>query len=113
MAREVVAIYHDAEAARAAEEAFDRVFKRHEVPEALREVSVPAATGERLWLPRLMAEWGLASSNSDARRKIEEGAVRLDEEPVTDPSAEYDPAELHGRVLRVGRRQFVRIVAST
>jgi tyrosyl-tRNA synthetase len=109
MAREIIAVYHGPEAAAAAEAAFDRVFKRHEAPEDVREVSVVAGAGERLWLPRLMAEWGLATSNSDARRKIEEGAVRLDGEPVTDGAREYDPAELEGRILQVGRRAFVRI----
>jgi tyrosyl-tRNA synthetase len=108
MAREVIAVYHGQEAAVAAEAAFDRVFKRHEVPEDVREVSL-AAAAERLWLPRLMAEWGVATSNSDARRKIEEGAVRLDGEPVTDAAREYDRAELEGRILQVGRRAFVRI----
>jgi tyrosyl-tRNA synthetase len=112
MAREIIALYHGHEAATAAEAAFDRVFKRHEVPEEMREVSVMAAPGEALWLPRLLAEWGLASSNSDGRRKIEEGAVKLDGAPVTDPAAEFDPSDLAGRVLQVGRRQFVRIVAS-
>jgi tyrosyl-tRNA synthetase len=64
----------------------------------------------RVWLPRLLAELGLASSNADARRQIEGGGVRLDNEPVTDPAAEYDPADLRGRVLQVGRRRFVRVV---
>jgi tyrosyl-tRNA synthetase len=102
-------VYHGPEEATAAEAAFDRVFKRHEIPEDVREVSLPAPPGGRLWLPRLMAEWGLATSNSDARRKIEEGAVRLDREPVTDGEREYEPGELEGRILQVGRRAFVRI----
>jgi tyrosyl-tRNA synthetase len=112
MAREVIAVYHGPEVAAAAEAAFDRVFKRHEVPEDIREVSLTAPAGGRLWLPRLMAEWGLATSNSDARRKIAEGAVRLDGEPVTDGAREYGPDELEGRILQVGRRAFVRIGAS-
>jgi tyrosyl-tRNA synthetase len=112
MARGVVGVYYGPEAATEAEAAFDRVFKRHEVPEDVREVSL-AAGGDRVWLPRLLAEWGLASSNSDARRKIEEGAVKLDGDPVTDPSAEYAPADLAGKVLSVGRRAFVRIATSS
>src|SRR5437879_4647309 len=100
MAREIIAVYHGPDAADAAEAAFDRVFKRHEVPEDARQVALPGGAGERLWLPRLMAEWGLATSNSDARRKIEEGAVRLDGEPVTDVAKEYDPTELEGRTLQ-------------
>src|SRR5262245_27048035 len=111
MAREVAGIYHGPDGAARAEEAFDRVLKRHEAPEEVREVSLPDG-GEPFWLPRLLAEWGLASSNSDGRRKIEEGAVRLDDDPVSDPAAEYGAAELRGRVLRVGRRAFVRIATS-
>ncbi len=56
-----------------------------------------------------MAELGLASSNSEARRLIEQGGVRLGGEPLVDPDAELEPADMAGRVLQVGRRRFVRI----
>ncbi|HEX2032155.1 MAG TPA: tyrosine--tRNA ligase [Actinomycetota bacterium] len=110
LAREVVVRYHGEEAARATERRFDQVFRQHEVPEDVTEVDIPSEAVEdgRTYLPRLMVAIGLAESNSDARRLIEQGGVRLDGEPVGDPNAEVPASDLAGRVLQVGRRRFVR-----
>jgi tyrosyl-tRNA synthetase len=111
LAREIVARYHGEEAARAAEERFDRVHREHEIPGDVGEVEIPpeALRDGKVWLPRLMTAAGLASSNADGRRLIEQGGVRIDGEPVGDPDAEFAPAELSGRVLQVGRRRFLRL----
>jgi tyrosyl-tRNA synthetase len=111
LARDIVALYHGEEAARAAEGRFDRVHREHAIPEDVEEVEVPADAlrDGKVWLPRLLAVTGLASSNADARRLIEQGGVRLDGKPVTDPDAEFAQAELSGRVLQIGRRRFVRL----
>jgi tyrosyl-tRNA synthetase len=60
-------------------------------------------------MPKLMHALGLASSNAEARRLIEQGGVRLDGEVLDDPQAELLPEALRGRVLQVGRRRFVRL----
>lgn len=113
LAREIVALYHGEEAARAAEERFDAQFRRHEVPEDVPEVAIPAGIergeGGMVWLPRLLEAVGMASSKSEARRLIEQGAVRLDGDVVRDPEAEFWRSQLEGRVLQVGRRRFVRL----
>jgi tyrosyl-tRNA synthetase len=111
LAREIVALYHGEEAARAAEERFDRVHKEHEIPEDVEEVEIPADAlrDGKVWLPRLMTAAGLSSSNADARRLIEQGGVRVDGQPIADPDAEFSPGELSGRVLQVGRRRFVKL----
>jgi tyrosyl-tRNA synthetase len=111
MARQVVALYHGQEAAAAAEERFDRVFREHELPADIPEVDMPASVAglERVWVPRLLAEVGLVSSNSEGRRQIEQGGVRVDGGQVTDPGAELTVEDLPGRILQVGRRKFVRI----
>ena len=64
-----------------------------------------------MWLPRLLVELALVGSNSEGRRRIEQGGVRLDGRPVTDPQAEYDPDELKDSVIQVGRRRFLRLGA--
>jgi tyrosyl-tRNA synthetase len=112
MAREVLSLYHGADAASAAEERFDLVFREHEIPSNVPEVPLPPSLAgeEKVWLPRLLAELGLVSSNSDGRRQIEQGGVRIDGEQVTDPSLEIAVAELPGKVLQVGRRKFLRLV---
>jgi tyrosyl-tRNA synthetase len=112
LAREVVDLYHGAGAGREAEERFDRVFRAHEVPEDVAAHGLPedwAGDGGRYWLPRVLAGLGFASSRGEARRLIEQGAVRLDGEVVTDPEAEFERDALVGRVLQVGRRRFARL----
>jgi tyrosyl-tRNA synthetase len=111
MARAVVALYHGPEASVAAEERFDRVFREHEIPADVPEMDLPASLAglEKVWVPRLLAELGLVSSNSEGRRQIEQGGVRVDGSPVTDAHVELLVRELPGRILQVGRRKFVRI----
>jgi len=115
MAGAVVSVYGGEAAAAAAEERFDKVHRDRELPDDIAEVTLPAGlAGEaKIWLPRLLAELGMATSNSDGRRKVAEGAVRLEGTPVTDLEAEFAPDALYGRVLQVGRRKFVRIVPSS
>ena len=111
MARAVVELYHGPEAAKAAEDEFDLVHRRHEVPSSLPEVSLPAALAAegKVWLPRLLTELGLVASHSEAKRQIEQGGVRIDGSQVRQADLELRPAELVGRVVQVGRRKFVKI----
>jgi tyrosyl-tRNA synthetase len=113
LAGAVVDLYHGAGAGRTAEEAFDRVFKQHDIPEDLPEVSLPAELVRegRIWLPKALVAAGLASSNAEARRAVEQGGVRLDGEPLTDPDAELAVDTLVGAVLQLGRRRFARILS--
>jgi tyrosyl-tRNA synthetase len=108
MAREVVTLYHGAEAASAAEERFDALFKRHEVPADAPEVALPDQ--EPVHLPAALVAAGLAPSSSAARRDVDSGAVRIDGEQV--PPRRYDlpRAEIAGRVVTVGKRRAVRFV---
>jgi tyrosyl-tRNA synthetase len=75
------------------------------------DVQIPdgAAEDDIVWLPRLLVALDLASSNGDARRRIEQGGVKLDDQPVTDPSYEARREDLVGMVLQVGRRWFGRL----
>ncbi|HEX8099211.1 MAG TPA: tyrosine--tRNA ligase [Actinomycetota bacterium] len=111
LAGEVVALYHGAAAGADAERRFDQVHREREIPADVPEAEIPpgAVADGKVWLPRLLAELGLAESNSAARRQIEQGGVRIDGDPVLDPSLEVDVKALVGRVLQVGRRKFVRI----
>jgi tyrosyl-tRNA synthetase len=111
MARAVVNLYHGPGAGEAAEERFDRVHRDHELPETIESVSIPeeTVTDGVVWLPRLLAALGRASSNSEGRRLIEGDGVRLDGEVVSDPDTEFSTDDLRGRVLQVGRRWFARL----
>ena len=113
LARTIVDLYHGAGSGDAAETAFDLVFKQHDVPEDVPEVALAGdlVADGRVWLPKALVAAGLASSNGEARRAIEQGGVRLDGEPVADPEAELAVEVLVGAVLQVGRRRFARVVA--
>ncbi|HVM36212.1 MAG TPA: tyrosine--tRNA ligase [Actinomycetota bacterium] len=105
----VVALYHGDDAAVAAEAAFDKVFKAREVPDDVEEAAIPAAAvdGERVYLPRVLADLGLASSGSDARRLIAGGGVRINGESVAGEDVSLEG--LRGALLQVGKRRFIRL----
>ncbi len=89
------------------------MFKQHDIPEEVPEVSLPAdlVREGRIWLPKALVAAGLASSNAEARRAVEQGGVRLNGEPLTDPDAEVSVEDLVGAVLQLGRRRFARLVS--
>ncbi|MHB8868266.1 MAG: tyrosine--tRNA ligase [Thermoleophilia bacterium] len=112
LAARIVTLYHGPEAAEIARAHFDRVFREKEWPGDMEEVSLPeeALPGSTVWLPRLLVGIGMASSNGEARRLIEQGGVRLDNQVIVDAAAEYEFERLRGLVLQVGRRRFVRLI---
>jgi tyrosyl-tRNA synthetase len=113
LARTVAGLYHGNQAARGAEAEFDRVHKDHEAPSDVQDYVIPSEElrGGRIEVARLLTLAGLAASNREGRRKIQEGGVYLDDERVTDPSLEVAPEEVDGRLLHLGRRSWARIRA--
>ena len=110
LARAIVTLYHDASAAERAEEHFDRVFVRHELPAEIPDVSV-AVEGDGVPLARLLREAGLAGSTSEGRRLVEQGGVTLDGERVTDPG-HVVPAGATV-VIQAGKRRFARVTLAS
>ncbi|KJS13981.1 MAG: tyrosyl-tRNA synthetase [Peptococcaceae bacterium BRH_c8a] len=109
LAREIVSFYHDREAAVRAEEEFKRVFQQHDLPEDMPTFSVSADMLEdgRVWLPKLMQQAGLCSSTSEARRLIQQGAVKVNGERFADTEQKLKPEP--GMVIKAGKRKFLRI----
>jgi tyrosyl-tRNA synthetase len=107
LARALVERFWSAEAAAEAEAEFDQVFIKHELPDEIPE-AVVAANGATLHLPEVIATI-FGGSRSEARRKLAQGGVKLDGEPL--PADPLDvPAELlDGRVLQLGKRAFRRV----
>lgn len=104
LARSVVTLYWGEESASEAERAFDQVFKQGGTPDDLEEFQLPA--GDGISLPGLIRDVFDVSGN-EARRLISQGAVRVDDHVVSDQ--ELDRQNLAGKVLRVGKRRFVRL----
>lgn len=107
VARTLVSIYHSRDAAQQAEEAFDRIFVKKDLPTDMPEFT-PETNDPDMWIVTLLTASGLASSNSDARRLIKEGAVSVNGEKITDSEMHLllnNPA-----VLKVGKRRFIKLV---
>ena len=109
VARSIIGIYQGEGAAAEAEAAFDQLFKQHNVPAEIAESTIPDAAKVEggVSLPALLAELGLASSRTEARRLIQQGGVKIDGSAITE---EVVAAEtLVGKVVQVGKRRFIRI----
>jgi tyrosyl-tRNA synthetase len=103
LARAIVTRFHSAEAAEAAEQHFDRVHIDGGVPDDIEVLRLPAGAAH---LPAVLAE-GFGVSRSEARRLLSGNGVKVDGAPLTE--LDVDAAELDGRVLQVGKRQFRRV----
>jgi tyrosyl-tRNA synthetase len=106
LARRLVDRFHGEGAGTAAEERFDQVHVRGELPDEIPTATVPD-DGD-VHLPQLISsEFGL--STSEARRLIAQGGVRIDGTPVAPETLDLSVAELDGKVVQVGKRRFVRV----
>ena len=113
LARTVVDLYHGAGAGEAAEQEFDRVFKDHAEPTDVAEHTLDPerARDGRVLLAHVLLDAELVPSAREAMRLIEQGGVRVNGDPVTDPRQEFAPADLDGALVQVGRRRWVRVRA--
>ena len=112
LARELVTQFHEPDAARSAQEHFERTVQRRETPKDIPKHELPSPSelaGKRLSM--ILVDAKLASSSSEARRLINQGAVQVDGKKVAEDTA----ATLlrPGSLLRVGRRRIVELVASS
>ncbi len=108
LAREIITRLRGAEAAAAAEEHFDRVFRRHEAAADLQELALePADLGESgdVFLPAVMERW-FGQTRSEWRRRIQQGGVSLDGETLTELAV--PAAALAGRRLKAGKSAKVQ-----
>jgi tyrosyl-tRNA synthetase len=111
LARALVARFHGPEAAAEAEAAFDRLFVARELPDEVEEAALPLPAGDGdVHLPELIAAL-FGGSRSEARRKIAQGGVKLDGEPLPPDVLDLPAERLDGRVLQLGKRQFRRLRA--
>jgi len=107
LARFIVRRSHGEDAARAAEEHFSRVVRRHEAPEDVPEIPLP--DGDPVHLPALIVERMGVASTSEARRLIAQGGVKVNGEPAA--GLDLPRGELAGALLQVGKRRFARLTA--
>lgn len=108
LASEIVARFHDDSAAERAQAEFIARFSQKSLPTDLPLISVPPDAGAAdVGLVAALAVTGLVKSNGEARRKIAEGAVRIDGERVSDAALRLPAGAEH--ILQLGPRRFVRV----
>ena len=110
LGRKIVARFHDEDAAEAASQEFTRVFRNKNVPTELPQVMVTDddVSEGSIGLLTLMVKAGMTTSNAEARRLVQQGAVKLNDIALHDPKEHVSVQD--GDVLRCGKRRFVRVV---
>jgi tyrosyl-tRNA synthetase len=107
MARALTARYHGEEGAAAAEERFDTLHVRHELPDEIEDFAF-AANGGAVHLPALLAD-AFGVSRSEARRLLGQAGVKLDGEALETDQLDLPAERLDGAVIQLGKRRHKRL----
>ncbi len=102
LATEIVERYHDKEAALRAKEEFDKVHKQRDLPSDIKEFELKGP----IWIAKALVESGIEPSTSQARRDIKQGAVRVNQEKISDEQLKLESGEY---ILQVGKRKFAKV----
>ncbi|MGR8981014.1 MAG: tyrosine--tRNA ligase [Gammaproteobacteria bacterium] len=106
LAQEIVERFHDGAVAVKALDNFEARFQRGAMPDEIDELNL-AMKGEKYGIANLLKDAGLTGSTSEAIRMINQGAVKIDGERISDPKLELLPGSNH--VYQVGKRKFMRV----
>ena len=111
LAQDIVAQFHGEDQAVKAKEEFIRVFSKGRLPKIIPEaLPDPQWEGEEggytVPIVNLLTFCKLATSNSEARRLVTQGGVKIDGGPITDPQAEVEIQD--GTIAQVGKRRFIK-----
>lgn len=111
LARRLVTQFYDAEAAAAASAEFARVFSKGRLPDNMPVVMLGDAQLKegRIGVIDLIMAADLCKSRGEARRLVQQGGMRIDDEKVSDPFQEI--AIRDGMILKAGKRRFARVAA--
>ncbi len=107
LGREIVARYHGQAAGSQAEASFVRRFRDNEVPEEMPEIKINPESNTIL-LCKVISEAGLVKSNSEGRRAIVQGGVKVNGEKIADENAEISCCGEF--VIQVGKRRFAKVI---
>lgn len=109
LARTFVQMYHGEEAANEAENHFKTVFQQRALPTDIpeKEVAVAELEDGKLWIVKLLSVLELVPTNGEARRMVQQGAVKINEEKVE--SVDDHVAVEDGMIVQVGKRKFAKV----
>ncbi len=108
LARIIIGDLYSEKDAYTAEENFDLVFKQKKAPDDIKEFWARKQDGN-LWIVKILVDSGLAKSNGEARRLLNQGAVKIDGQRLDDPETEFEPENLDGRIIQKGKRHFIKV----
>ena len=106
LAKELISRFHDEESADLAQTNFINQFQKKNIPDDVEEISF-AISGSSIPLANLLKDCGMTSSTSEAIRMIKQGAVRIDEEKITD--TKHIISSGTSAVYQVGKRKFKKV----
>ncbi len=104
LAYDIVKIFHGKDLARSAQDYFVNTFQKKEIPAEILEIELPA---ENKKIVDLLIISKLADSKGEARRLIEQGGIKINEQVITDVNLEIEV--VNGLIIKRGKRQFVKI----
>ena len=107
LAKELIARFHDEKSANDAETNFIDQFQKKNIPDDIEEI-LHKISGESIPLANLLKDCGMTSSTSEAMRMIQQGAVRIDEQKITDKTHQVFIGT--SAVYQVGKRKFKKII---
>lgn len=107
LARTFITMYHSAEAAQAAEQNFEQVFSKKEIPDDIEEIVIPASELPRP-LIKLLTDCGAVTSGGEARRLIQQGGVRINDEKISDINFALQSDGEY--ITKVGKRRFIKFI---
>jgi len=110
LAKAIVALYHSEDAANEAERYFVETFSKRQTVTEAPEAAIPNDLGDLVSIPALVAQLGLAKSNGAAKDLMKAGAISLDEEKLSDAGIRVPRQDLVGKILRVGKHQYRKLV---
>lgn len=112
LARMIIENLYTKNEALKAEEYFNLIFKQKKTPEKIDIYLIsPAELKEKkISMVQLLVSSGLAKSNGEARRLVAQGAVKIDDKKIDDPTMEFDLVNIDKKVIQKGKRYFKKII---
>jgi len=103
LARDIVSLYYDDKLASSAEKNFDDIFVNKGVPDNIPEINIL----ENIKIIDLIKKSNLVSSNSEIRRLIKQGAIKIDDSPILD--IHYEIIANGNYIIKIGKRKFLKV----
>ncbi|WOH37138.1 tyrosine--tRNA ligase [Thalassotalea fonticola] len=109
LAKELIARFHDEDAAQAAHQEFINRFQKGAMPDEIDEKALTTVEGN-IGIANLLKDVGLAASTSEAMRMIKQGAVKIDGEKVSDNKLQCQAGTT--AIYQIGKRKFAKVTLS-